>query len=228
MTASTTQPFISVTLQDIVPLVANIVEVTLLCPESFHWQAGDYVWVGIYPHELKPFSIANLVTDNYHQLRLQIAISDNLQLWWQQVSVQSSWLLQGPVAQYYWPSGDLPIMLLAGGTGITPLLSLLSAHQQQLVDRPVTLYWGVKHSSLAFTQALLNQFAQAYTLFNWKLVVSEAEPQWLGLRGNLPEVVASNIYPANAYQWLICGPWPMVQAVKHWLSSEQVDETHIQ
>lgn len=224
-------PSFLVELVDITELAANLYEVTLTSPNEFNWQAGDYLWAGIDEQDLRPFSIANLAHHADNLLVLQIAINDKMIDWWQIVNKSNQWLIKGPVSQYQWPSGQQAVVMLAGGTGITPLLSLLSLQQAMLTRRSVTLYWGVRHPELAFAQLILDQLAHEYALFKWQLVVSEdINDEWSGLTGDLPSVIAaeSHSFDMQQTQWLICGPWPMAQAIKTWLDSQQVDKQQIQ
>ncbi len=210
------------------PLVGNLVELLLERPTNFHWQAGDYLWLGLHESQLKPFSIANLSDDNTNHIRCDIAITEALVEWWKNLRQATSCLIKGPVNQYHWPEGDAPIYLLAGGTGITPLLALLKAHETALTDRVVTLYWGVRRSELLFARELLDRLAKTYAKFHWQAIISDEDESWTGAKGNLPDAVIQSIHDVNSYQWLICGPWPMVQLLKNWLINQGVMPEKIQ
>lgn len=214
----------------IAALATDLYEVTLACPDHFNWQAGDYLWTGLEESDLRPFSIANLRQHSNDLLVLQIAVNDKMRDWWLKVSKSAQWLIKGPIRQYKWPEGDQLIVMLAGGTGITPLLSLLSAHQDALLNRPVMLYWGVRRSELAFAQSELNRLALVYPNFRWYLILSDADAAWDGLKGDLPVVIANQKFEIDvaSIQWLICGPWPMAQAIKTWLDEQQVNKHLIQ
>jgi len=209
-------------------IVGNIVELVLVRPAGFKWQAGDYLWLGINEQTLKPFSIANVMMNDTQTIHFDIALTEPLNDWWQQLIGSSHCIIKGPVNQYYWPTGNMPMYLLAGGTGITPLLALLNAHEPELKDRVVSLYWGVRQSELLFVKDQLDQLANHYTKFHWQAVISEEEPNWLGAKGYLPDLLSQSITHCNDYEWLICGPWPMVKSLKAWLETQTVDSDHIQ
>lgn len=210
------------------PLAGNIVKLTLNRPESFHWQAGDYLWLGIDDNNLKPFSIANLPSEMSDTIHCDVAITDALSAWLDNLVKAPQCLIKGPVNQYAWPQDNRPIMLLAGGTGISPLLALLKAHQHELNNRMVSLYWGVRRSELLFVKDQLDQLALVYPTFHWQAVISDEDAHWQGAKGNLPDVVMREISDVTDYQWLICGPWPMVKLLKTWLQEQSVDLAQIQ
>lgn len=209
-------------------LVANIVELVVSRPDGFSWQAGDYLWLGLDDASLKPFSIANVPKKNTQNIQCHIALTDALTQWWQLLTQADHCLIKGPVSQYHWPSGDASIVMLAGGTGITPLLALLMAHEAQLNDRAVTLYWGVRRQELLFAQDELNRLMQTYPNFHWQAIVSEEDELWTGAKGNLPDMVMRTMNQITNYEWLICGPWPMVKMLKEWLMRDGVNAQHIQ
>lgn len=210
------------------PLAGNIIELRLARPESFHWQAGDYLWLGVDDNDLKPFSIANVPTEMTDTIHCDVAITDALSAWWDSLLQTPNCLIKGPVNQYVWPQDNRPITLLAGGTGISPLLALLKAHQNELNQRVVTLHWGVRRAELLFVKDQLDQFALDYPKFHWQAIISDEDGDWQGAKGNLPDAVMGAISDVIDYEWLICGPWPMVKLLKTWLQEQSVDSAQIQ
>jgi NAD(P)H-flavin reductase len=195
-------------------LIANIVELSLTRPEGFNWQVGDYLWLGFGGVNFKPFSIANLPSDSV--IKLQIALVPALNDWLNHLLAQEVLQIKGAVSQYSWPDNQQPIMMLAGGTGITPLLALLQGHQDALVQQSVHLYWGVRRAELLFAKEELDALAVRYVHFSWQAVVSEADEQWSGLVGLLPDSLIQKNIDLLQYNVMICGPWPMVQGLKTW------------
>ncbi|STV91509.1 benzoate dioxygenase, ferredoxin reductase component [Klebsiella pneumoniae] len=51
--------------------------------------------------------------------------------------------LSGPMGSFYLRHGERPLLMLAGGTGLAPLLSMLHTLQTQGSQRPVMLLYGV-------------------------------------------------------------------------------------
>ena len=64
-------------------LAGNIVELVIARPDGFSWQAGDYLWLGLNEDDVKPFSIANVLTENTQTIHFDIAVTDALTEWWQ-------------------------------------------------------------------------------------------------------------------------------------------------
>jgi CDP-4-dehydro-6-deoxyglucose reductase len=219
-------PSFSCQLLQQIPLVDNIIELSLTRPEGFHWQVGDYLWLGSEKSDFKPFSIANL--SDASTIKLQIALVPALNDWWTHLLLQETLQIKGAVNQYHWPKNQQPIMMLAGGTGITPLLALLQGHQKRLEQQLVTLYWGVRRTELLFAREALDSLANRYPNFTWQAVISETDDRWAGLTGLLPDVLAENPLSLAEYTVMICGPWPMVQSIKKWANAQGALADHIQ
>lgn len=219
-------PSFSCQLLQQIPLVENIIELSLTRPENFHWQVGDYLWLGSEHSDFKPFSIANLPDES--AIKLQIALVPALNDWWTHLLIQETLHIKGAVNQYHWPENQQPIMMLAGGTGITPLLALLQGHQERLEQQLVTLYWGVRRTELLFAREALEYLASSYPNFSWQAVISETDDRWTGLTGLLPDVLAEAPLSLVEHTVMICGPWSMVQSIKKWANAQGVLAEHIQ
>lgn len=126
--------------------------------------------------------------------------------------------LTGPYGSFYLRPVTRPVLLLAGGTGIAPFLSMLDKLAADGSTDPVRMVFGVTndHDLVALDQ--LNAFAARLPGFEYRtcVVSSESEHPRKGY-------VTAHIEPA----WLndgevdvyLCGPVPMVEAVRGWLDA---------
>lgn len=213
-------PLFNCNVISIVPLAPVIVELSLTCPKDFKWQSGDYIWLGLTETDMKPFSIANLPSTS--SIECHIALTDVMRDWINEVRQSSVVYLRGPVPQFHWPVGNSDIILVAGGTGITPLYSLLSQHIGQQSNRNITLYWGVRNLTFAYINDAIKALTIMHPLLNYYLVMSDPDDDWQGFRGVFPDFFAENINITDDVQWLVCGPWPMVSNVKAWLQTKTI------
>ena len=207
-------PLFNTRIESLVSVTPMIVVLTLSCPTSFVWQAGDYIWLGLNDESMKPFSIANYGSSSY--IECHIALTDTMTVWLDALNKAESISIRGPVQQYHWPTENANILLVAGGTGITPLINLLHQHIRIKQQQPIVLYWGIRNLSFAYLESDLNTLVKTYPHFSYHLVLSEPSSDWQGLKGLIPEVIANMCTPHDNDHCLICGPWPMVNAVKTW------------
>ena len=120
--------------------------------------------------------------------------------------------LSGPMGSFYLRHGERPLLMLAGGTGLAPLLSMLETLQAQNAARPVTLMYGVtRDADLVKTEAL-EAFRQQLNHFRWLPVVAEENspcPQRGFVTDHLDDAMLNN----GEVDIYLCGPPPMVNAV---------------
>lgn len=81
--------------------------------------------------------------------------------------------LSGPMGSFYLRHGERPLLMLAGGTGPAPLLSMLHTLQTQGSQRPVMLLYGVTRDCDLVKTDALDTFTQQLTGYRWLPVVAD-------------------------------------------------------
>lgn len=120
-----------------------------------------------------------------------------------------------PAGSFVYPSGDdRPLLLLAGGIGITPLMSMLRHAVATDPTRPVTLIYSVKTpDDLAFRDELA-LISRRHPQVRIAVCVSQgpASDRWCSGRVTAQIVRACMPEPVHALT-CICGPKPMMDAM---------------
>jgi predicted ferric reductase len=110
---------------------------------------------------------------------------------------------------------------LAGGVGITPLRSMLVTMAEREDVRPVVLFYGARREEdLTFRDELLALQGR----MNLKVVYVLEEPPatWQGEGGRISAELLRKYLPSKQYrrwQYFICGPTPMMDAMENLLPS---------
>lgn len=108
-------------------------------------------------------------------------------------------------------------VFIAGGIGITPMISMLRTLADRGDSRPLTLIYANKTLE---TATFLEEIEQMNLMLNLKVVhVLELPPEgWTGERGFVNANILKQYLPAdlkqNRVEILICGPGPMMNAVE--------------
>jgi len=71
------------------------------------------------------------------------------------------------------PQGAAPLILIAGGTGITPFVSFLASSGAS-ASAPVRVLYGVRRSDLLIYRAVLDQAAKRFVDLRWQAFVEES------------------------------------------------------
>jgi ferredoxin-NADP reductase len=125
--------------------------------------------------------------------------------------------LRGPIGGYFtWRVGDGgPLLLIAGGSGIVPLMAILRHRAAQHSTAPARLLY----SSRAFEEIIyrqeLAQLAADPALTVTHTLTRRQPPQWSGYRRRIDRAMLAEVAwpPPQQPQAFVCGPTALVETV---------------
>lgn len=130
----------------------------------------------------------------------------------------------------YTPNMIREIGMLAGGTGITPMLQIIRAILKNPEDKTmVTLIYANVTMEDILLREDLEDFAERYPeKFKLFLVVEKPSDTWTGGVGFITEAMIREHCPppATDIKILICGPPPMVSAMKKHTEVQSPDKAY--
>lgn len=134
----------------------------------------------------------------------------------------------GPHGAFFLREADRPALMLAGGTGLAPILSMLGAMQAQSSGRRVHLIYSVNTDADLVALDELAQASAQLAGFSWDYCVADpnsAAPN----KGPDKAYVTSLIRTEHLYDGdvaiYVCGPPPMVDAVRQHFSAAGLEPT---
>jgi ferredoxin-NADP reductase len=106
--------------------------------------------------------------------------------------------VRGPLTEYFTWQGSSPLLLIGGGSGVVPLMSMLRHRRRALPEVPVRLLYSVRSPDDVFYRSELGD----ETTLTYTRRMPEA---WTGATGRITaELVAALAWPdGRAY---VCGP----------------------
>jgi ferredoxin-NADP reductase len=132
---------------------------------------------------------------------------------------------QGAILDVRAPSGkfsldmqsDRPIVLIGGGVGLTPVMSMLNAVVASGGDREVWFFYGVRNKA---EHAMKNHLRAISAHSNVHLHTCYSKPDDDAVLGEdydhstrVGVELFKEVLPSNNYQFLICGPPPMMESL---------------
>jgi len=127
----------------------------------------------------------------------------------------------GPMGSFFLRQLNRPALLLAGGTGLAPLLSMLEKLTAIELEHPVHLVYGVTTDDDLVELDKLQRYADALPGFTFDYCVADeasSAPNKGYVTGRIrPEHV--NEGDVDVY---LCGPPPMVEALRQYLKDEDI------
>ena len=111
-------------------------------------------------------------------------------------------------------------VLIGGGVGMAPLVSMLRTFADRDERRPVKLFYSVRRIEDATFETEVDGFAARLPAFQVVYVVREAPPGWAGETGRIDGALLSRHLPKHyqRMQYFVCGPSPMQDAMEEALA----------
>lgn len=119
--------------------------------------------------------------------------------------------LTGPLGDFRLDvDGSEPMILLGGGTGLAPLVSIARSALDLGPDREIHLYHGVRARADLYDVEIFREWERAHPAFRYIPCLSDE--QWGGRTGYVSDAFASDFASCRGYSGYLCGPPPMVDA----------------
>jgi benzoate/toluate 1,2-dioxygenase reductase component len=127
----------------------------------------------------------------------------------------------GPAGSFYLRDVKRPAVFLAGGTGLAPFLSMLGKIAENGGAYPIHLVYGVTHDVDLVGVERLEEFATripGFTFFTCVAAEDSAHPR----KGCVMAHVEPRHLNGGDVDVYLCGPPPMVDAVRAWLGAQSL------
>jgi CDP-4-dehydro-6-deoxyglucose reductase len=201
------------------PLSHDVMALHLRLPvaEAFHFEAGQYIDIMLPGGRRRSFSIASPPHDS-RLLELHVRRVDGGEFssrLFGEDTHSALLTVEGPLGQFVYREGRAaPMLLVGGGTGIAPLLSILRHMIHIGIRRDMTVYWGVRSERDLYAHATLEALAGGAAQLRYVPVLSEPSPDWQGRRGFVHEAVLEEVDDLQECDVYAAGPPAMIAAVR--------------
>jgi benzoate/toluate 1,2-dioxygenase reductase component len=131
----------------------------------------------------------------------------------------------GPGGGFYLREIKRPLLFLAGGTGLAPFLSMLGKICETGSNHPIQLVYGVTNDVDLVNIERLEEFATkipGFTFVTCVAAVGSAHPR----KGYVMAHVDLGHLNGGDMDVYLCGPPPMVDAVRAWFGEQRVTPTN--
>jgi ferredoxin-NADP reductase len=130
--------------------------------------------------------------------------------------------LRGPVGGYFvWTVATRgPLYLIAGGSGIAPLMAMLRHRERRKVPVPTGLLYSSRSLEDAIYREELDAMAQRDRNLHIAYTLTRKQPEgWVGRRGRIDKamLIEAPFPPPSKPNIFVCGPTPFVEHVSNLL-----------
>lgn len=147
-----------------------------------------------------------------------------------QCSVGDEIRFEAPFGAFYLRQVKRPIVMVAGGTGLSAFMGMLDhlVHQNNSSSTPaVHLYHGVRKPEDLCELDRIQDYVNQLPGFRFFPVISQSSGDWDGRRGYVTEHFADNHATDEEADVYVCGAPAMVESVKEWFSQHQLSAKNI-
>ena len=184
--------------------------------ERLAFEAGQYIDIMLPRGRRRSFSIASPPHDS-RLLELHVRrvaggeFSDSLFTADQRRALVT---IEGPLGHFRYRASTSPMLLVGGGTGLAPLLSILRHVIENGIQRDITIHWGVRSERDLYAESTLRALLDRAPSTRYVPVLSEPSAAWRGARGWVHEAVLNDVVSLATHEVYAAGPPAMIEAVR--------------
>lgn len=131
----------------------------------------------------------------------------------------------GPLGSFYLRPVQRPVLFLAGGTGLAPFLSMLDKLSQEGVEHPIHLIFGVTNDPDLVKLDQLEGYTKQLPSFTFACCVADEGSSYPN-KGYVTRYIEPEHLNEGDVDVYLCGPPPMVDAVRSFLTAQSVAPTN--
>ncbi|HSK39463.1 MAG TPA: benzoate 1,2-dioxygenase electron transfer component BenC [Arenibaculum sp.] len=133
--------------------------------------------------------------------------------------------IKGPFGSFYLRDTRRPILMLAGGTGLAPFLSMLGKIADTGCGQPIHLVYGVTNDGDLVEVETIGNYAKRIPSLTFATCVAN-EGSNHPLKGYVTHHLEDRHLNAGDVDVYLCGPPPMVEAVRVFFRDQGVNPTN--
>lgn len=197
-------------------------------PLSF--SPGQYATLQFTPDHIRPYSMASLCTDEELEFHIRRVPDGRVTSYvFDQLKLGDVVRVSGPLGTAYLRTRhEGPLLCVAGGTGLAPILSIVRGAIAANMDNAIHLYFGVRSPQDIYRLDQLKVLQTLHPALKLNVIVTTDDDDHSGRRtGLVTEAIADDIPDFQDWRAYVCGAPPMVEATAALLRQRHMDEKHV-
>ena len=197
--------------------------------EEFKFKAGQYAELYFDQCKEKHFSMANPPSTNELEFHIKTLdggeVSDYVK---NTLEVGETMKVKGPFGNAYLrDSHKGPIIAVAGGTGLAPILSIIQSSQDIKMKQPIQVYYGAQSEKDLYFVKQFEEMIQNNKNLSFFPVVMEPSKRKELRSGLVTDAVIENIKNFDGYKAYLAGPPKMVETAEKILFSHGIRKVDV-
>jgi methane monooxygenase component C len=198
----------------------------------FNWNPGQYIAIRRpNSEEWRMFSMANTPNlQNSLEFLIRLIPGGVFSSYVQNEAKPGDVLdIKGPFGAFFYRQSDHPPVFIAGSTGLAPNLAMLRQLGNALSDRPMRLFFGITNAADLFGTEELHALAQLLPHLSCHIACVNPDNSWQHETGLVTDSLLKQMEGEDftAYDYYLCGPPAMIEAVAQILHQKGVDSYQV-
>jgi phenol hydroxylase P5 protein len=188
-------------------LAPNVRRLVIRLSQPLRFNAGQYIQLNLPNGGNRPYSVASSPSDGgvieLHVKRTANGLATDGWIF-KDLAVGDDVTLSGPYGRFsFRPVRTQPIILLASGTGLAPMKSIVTHIAETGGEHEVVLYHGVPTAADLYEHSWFETFAAEHEWFDYRPALSRESHE--GRTGRVPVLLAEDFPRAAGNVAYICG-----------------------
>lgn len=220
---------VKATVEALEDLAHDIKRVVLRPAKPMEFSPGQYVQLQFTPEHVRPYSMAGQCSDGRFEFHVRLIpegrvtgyIANRLQL-------GETVKVSGPLGSAYLRRKHTgPMLCVAGGTGLAPILSILRGAVAQRMKNPIHVYFGVRSPRDVYGLAWLDLLQREHPALTVHVVVASGGDPATQRCGLVTDAIEQDLGDLTDWRAYLCGSPPMVEAATALVRRKGIIGSHI-
>ena len=210
-------------------LTHDIKRLVLKPAKPVEFSPGQYVQLQFTPTHVRPYSMAHLAGHDLFEFHVR-RVPDGRVTGYiaNDLKVGDAVKVSGPLGSAYLRRKHAgPMLCVAGGTGLAPILAILRGAVAQGMANPVHLYFGVRSPRDIYGMDWLAALEQAHPKLTVHVVVTSGGNPALHRCGLVTDAIEQDHPDLSGWRAYLCGSPPMVEAATMLAHRKGIAAEHI-
>lgn len=223
--------------EDLTPAIKGLHLKVIHPPEGITYKAGQYVQLEVPKYkrtsgpEYRAYSISS-DADRHDGLELVITrVPEGAVTTYVHEYLKEGEELRatGPYGSFYLRDSDRDILLIATGSGMAPIKSMLHQIANHGIERKTTFFFGARTKEDLYYEDQFRQWEKDLPQFKFIPTLSRPAPEerWEGEKGRVTDLIRKYVPDNPNVDVYICGAPPMVESCVELLRKKGVPEDRI-
>jgi naphthalene 1,2-dioxygenase ferredoxin reductase component len=210
-------------------LTHDIKRVRLSLSKPFNFSPGQYATVQFTPEHIRPYSMASTANGQEVEFHIRLVPDGRVTSYVAaDLKAGDSVRLSGPLGTAYLRrKSEDPVLCIAGGTGLAPILSILRGMAETQTNRPVHVYFGVRSEADVYGTHWLEELRERLPGLQVHIVLASAEGDVPYRTGMVTDAVNADWDSLEGWRAYVAGAPAMVDASSALLQQKGVNPNQI-